>query len=172
MNSITRAALAAAVFVCFASAQVITRPELDTRRKYEAVCSYTAAASTPSLTIHLPATVTGTKLRFGYLVVRTPAAANAVFEWGGATPSGGTNATVRKRNTTATHVATAKCDATSASPTVSKTMILPSTDTDYVFDSTDDEFLPGPLTGRTLRITLSTAVTGTGVISATFYEGL
>jgi hypothetical protein len=178
MKNVLRAALAgipilaAILLVCFAPAQVVTRPESDTRRKYEAVCSYTASTSTPSLTIHVPSTVTGTRLRFGYITVRTPQAADAVFEWGGATPSGGTTAEVRKQNTTTAQAATVLCDATSATPSMSKTLKLSSTDTDYAFSAANDEFLPGRLSGRTLRVTLSTAVTGSGVISVEFTEGL
>lgn len=172
MNAITRAAAALCLFAAITAAQMITRPEADTRRKYEAICAYDVSAAVPSLVIHLPATITGTKVRFGSISVRTPEAASAKFEWGGATPSGGTNATVRKRNTTATAVVTAKCNATSATPTSTATFPLASTDTDYVFDAADDEFLPGGLTGRTLRVTLSGAVTGTGQIIVQFTEGL
>jgi hypothetical protein len=171
MNRIIRAATVALAFACVASAQVVTRPESDNRRKYEVVCAYDVSAAVPSLTIHVPATITGTKLRFGAITARTPAAADVIFEWGGATPSGGTTAAVRKQNTATAHTATVKCNATSATPTLSKTMKLPTVDTDYVFIAGNDEFLAGPLSGRTLRIALSTAVTGTGVIAAEISEG-
>jgi hypothetical protein len=155
----------------FCHAQTIVKPERDTKRKYEAACIGTASGTVPSCVVHVPSTVTATPIRFDRILVNTPTAANVVFEWGGATPAGGTAAVVRGRNTTYATKATVLSGATSASPTNTKSFVI-GTGADYGFDASDDEFASGPITGRTLRVSFSTTVTGNYSIYITFYEQL
>lgn len=161
------AGLCLAAFVC--SAQTIVREEKDTKRKYEVTCAGTASGTTPSCVVHVPSTVTGLPIRFDKIAIQTPTSANAVFEWGGATPAGGTTASVRGRNTTKATGATTLSGATSASPTSTKTFGLVVGQA-IAFDASDDEFSGGAVTGRTLRVTLDANITGAYSIVITYYE--
>lgn len=167
---IKRALLLLCLIAGVVSAQVITRSERDTKRKYDVICAFTAAASTPSCVVHLPATEKGTKVWFGGISVRSPEAGSVVFEWGGATPAGGTAAVIQKNNTTASMTSTALVNATSATPSSTRSFVI-AANTDYGFDASDLEFVAGAVSNRTLRVTLSAPVTGTGQIIIGVLEG-
>lgn len=167
---IKRALLLLCLIAGVVSAQVIIRSERDTKRKYDVICAFTANAEVPSCVVHLPATEKATKVWFGSISVRSPEAGSVVFEWGGATPAGGTAAVVQKNNTTAAMTSAALMNATSASPAATRSFVI-SANTDYPFDVSDLEFVAGNVTGRTLRVTLSAAVTGTGQIIIGVLEG-
>jgi hypothetical protein len=149
----------------FLQAETVTAVKVDDLMRYVSSCSVTVAGAVAKCAISVPAT--GTKRIFlDYVVVRSTAATDAVFERGGSAPTT-TAITAVKLNNTVTPQATVYHTANSGAGTSTTTRKIGTADQDFGFD------MAGEVFARKVEATLvvkSASMTGTFAVDFVWGE--
>jgi hypothetical protein len=139
------------------SSEPVTAEKVDDMHRYAGTCSQTVAGAVATCAISVP--VTGVKRIFlDYIVIRSTAATDAVFERGGSAPTT-TAVTATKLNTTVAPQATVYHTANSGAGTSTTTRKITSADADFSFDMAGEVFA---------RKTASTLVVKSASMTGTF----
>jgi hypothetical protein len=139
------------------SSEPVTAEKVDDMHRYSATCSQAVVGAVATCAISVP--VTGVKRIFlDYVVIRSTAATDAIFERGGSAPTT-TAVTATKLNTTVSPQATVYHTANAGAGTSTTTRKITSADADFSFDMAGDVFA---------RKTASTLVVKSASMTGTF----